>query len=161
MNDKGRTDIGFVLMGDGDALSEIRKTALEYGVDDRIIFTGWADSKTISTYLNVSDLGLMPEPKNSYTDNSLHNKVMEYMAHGLPIISYDLKEAIKSAGSAGVFVLDNDSIKFGQAVMELVDDDTRRKSMSDLARKTAVQDFNWEKSGEKLLEAYGYLGFKI
>lgn len=154
VNDKDRKDIGFVLMGDGDALESIKQAAVDYGISDRIAFTGWADSETISTYLNLSDLGLMPEPKNGYTDNSLHNKVMEYMAHGLPVVSYDLKEARRSAGEAGVFVSDDDPIRFAQAVIELVDDEDKRKSMSELARKTAREKFGWERSGKKLLEAY-------
>ncbi|NTU66622.1 MAG: glycosyltransferase family 4 protein [Candidatus Moranbacteria bacterium] len=159
VNDKNRTDIGFVLMGDGDALPEIKKTALEYGIADQVFFAGWADSKMISTYLNISDLGLMPEPVNSYTVNSLHNKVMEYMAHGLPVVSYDLKEARKSAGSAGVFVSGNDSIKFGQAVLELIGNAGKRQEMGETGRMAAKENFTWEKSGQKLVEAYRYLGF--
>lgn len=161
VNDKGRTDIGFVLMGDGDALSEIKKTSLEFGIADQVFFAGWADSETISKYLNASDLGLMPEPKNSYTNNSLHNKVMEYMAHGLPIVSYDLKEAKKSAGSAGIFIPGNDSIRFGQAVLELIDNPERRQKMGESGRTAAKENFTWEKSAQKLLEAYQYLGFEI
>jgi len=160
VNDKNRTDIGFVLMGDGDALSEIKKDALAYGIADHIFFAGWADSETISKYLNVSNLGLMPEPKNSYTNNSLHNKVMEYMAHGLPLVSYDLKEARKSAGNAGIFIPGNDSIKFGQAVLELIDSPKKRREMSEAGRTAAKENFTWEKSAQKLLEAYKYLGFK-
>lgn len=156
VNDSKRADVGFVLMGDGDALSSLKRTAAEYGLSDHVFFTGWADSETISTYLNIADIGLMPEPKNSYTDNSLHNKVMEYMAHGLPIISYDLKEAKASAGEAGIFIPDNDSIEFGQAVLKLIDDDSLRSAMKKASEEKSKQ-FDWENSGKELVRAYDYL----
>lgn len=157
VNKRGRRDIGFILMGDGDDRDRLEDMAKKLGVDSNVIFTGWADSEIISTYLNMSDMGLMPEPKTEYTDNSLHNKVLEYMAHGLPFVSYDLKEAKIAAMEAAIFVENDDEINFGQAIIDLIDDAALRREMGEWGRKQVLKNYNWQGSTKKLAGIYEFL----
>lgn len=153
----GRKDIGFVLMGDGDDFDRLKKMAKKFGIESNVIFTGWADAKVISTYLYISQVGLMPEPKNDYTNNSLHKKVLEYMYAGLPLVAYDLKEAKRSAGDAAIFVKNNDEIKFAKAVMQLIDDPGLRMVMGKRGKERVEINFREESSREELLSAYEYV----
>lgn len=150
---KGRRDIGFVLMGDGDEKNTLENEARRLDIEGYMVFTGWADSKMISTYLNASDIGLMPEPKNNYTDNSLHNKILEYMAAGLPIVAYDLQEAKRAAEKSGKFVKGNEE-DFGEAVLELLGDKKQRIQMSAWGKEQVEKSFNWKNSADSLLETY-------
>ena len=54
--------------------------------------------------LSTADLGISPDPKNPLNDLSTMNKTMEYMAFGLPVVAFDLRETRVSAGDAGVYV---------------------------------------------------------
>jgi glycosyltransferase involved in cell wall biosynthesis len=153
----GRKDIGFVLMGDGDDFDRLKKMAKKFGIESNVIFTGWADGKIISTYLYSSQIGLMPEPKNDYTNNSLHKKVLEYMYAGLPLVAYDLKEAKRSAGDAAIFVKNNSELKFAKAVLQLVDDPGLRMVMGRRGKERAEINFREESSREELLAAYEYI----
>ena len=54
------------------------------------------------------------------------NKVIEYMAMGLPIVSFDLVEARVSAGDAAVYVPANDELAFARAIDALLRDPERR-----------------------------------
>jgi glycosyltransferase involved in cell wall biosynthesis len=153
-----RTDIGFVLMGDGDDFEHLVEMASEYKIKDNVLFTGWADAKIISTYFFTSQIGLMPEPKNDYTDNSLHNKILEYMSAGLPVISYDLKEARVTAGTASLYVKNNNEKEFARAVVSLIDDFTLRQLMSVESKKRSGSYLFSQASAQKeLLRAYASL----
>jgi glycosyltransferase involved in cell wall biosynthesis len=153
-----RADIGFVLMGDGDDFERLEKMAAEYKIENNVVFTGWADAKIISTYFYASQIGLMPEPKNDYTDNSLHNKILEYMSAGLPVISYDLKEAQKTAGTASLYVKNNNEKEFAKTIIELIDNADLRKKMSAESKKRASNYLFTQASSQKeLLCAYDSL----
>jgi glycosyltransferase involved in cell wall biosynthesis len=157
VNDFGRKDIGFVLMGDGDDFDRLRKMAKKFGIESNVIFTGWADAKIISTYLYSSQVGLMPEPRNDYTNNSLHKKVLEYMYAGLPLVAYELKEAKKSAGDAAIFVKNNDELKFAKAVLRLIDDPGLRMVMGKRGKERVEINFREETSRAELLAAYEHI----
>ncbi len=150
-----RTDIGFVLMGDGDDFERLVKIAKEYKIQDNILFTGWANAKIISTYFYASQLGLMPEPKNDYTDNSLHNKILEYMSAGLPVVSYDLKEAKKTSGEAAIYVKNNNEKEFARVIIDLTDNINLRQEMATESRERASDYlFSQAASQKELLRAY-------
>jgi glycosyltransferase involved in cell wall biosynthesis len=157
VNEFGRKDIGFVLMGDGDDFDRLKKMAKKFGVESNVIFTGWADAKIISTYLYNSQIGLMPEPRNDYTNNSLHKKVLEYMYAGLPLVAYELKEAKKSAGDAAIFVKNNNELKFAKAILQLIDDPGLRMVMGKRGKERVEINFREESSREELLAAYEYV----
>lgn len=157
VHDWGRRDVGFILMGDGDDYERLRRMAEDLRIADNVIFTGWADAKKLFTCLFVSAVGLMPEPKNEYTDNSLHNKVLEYMAAGLPVVSYDLKEARRSAGEAAVFVEGGDEQKFGAEILQLLENEPLRKEMGAIGKSRIKKMFRISYAEQELRRAYATL----
>jgi glycosyltransferase involved in cell wall biosynthesis len=95
MQERGRDDIQFVLSGYGEKDSELRTMA---GGLSNIVFTGWVDGAKISVLGEISAVGLA-----AYTQSApqgLPNKLYEYMAFGLPMVS-SLK------GEAEEFVVGN------------------------------------------------------
>jgi glycosyltransferase involved in cell wall biosynthesis len=162
VNTKKRTDIGFVLMGDGDDLENIKTLVKDYNLDKNVIFTGWVDKNQMADYLLNSQIGLMPEPQNDYTHNSLHNKVLEYMAAGLPIVMYELKEDQKTTKEAAIYIKKEDPIAFGKAIIKLADDEKLRKKMGNYGKKRFKSEkygFRYQKN--KLIEAYSSLNRDI
>ena len=51
----------------------------------------------ITHWLSSADLGVTPDPMCEFNDRSTMNKTLEYMAHGLPVIAFDLTETRRSA----------------------------------------------------------------
>lgn len=99
----------------------------------------------------------MPEPRNDYTNNSLHKKVLEYMYAGLPVVAYELKEAKRSAGDAAIFVKNNNELEFAKAILRLIDDPGLRIVMGKRGKERAEMNFREELSKEELLAAYEYM----
>ena len=62
------------------------------GIDDYVEFTGFIPDEDLVRYLSTADICLDPNPSSPLNDVSTWIKVMEYMALGKPIVSFDLKE---------------------------------------------------------------------
>ena len=77
-------------------------------------------------YLSTADVCLSPDPLNPLNDVSTMNKVMEYMAMGRPIVSFELREARVSAGEAAVYAPANDESEFAKLIARLLDDPEER-----------------------------------
>ena len=83
----------------------------DLGLDDMVEFTGRVPDEFVQRCLSTADVCLSPDPKNPLNDVSTMNKVLEYMAMGRPIVSFDLAEARVSAGDAAVYAAANDEAR--------------------------------------------------
>ena len=108
-------------------------------------------------YLSTADICLDPNPSSPLNDVSTWIKVMEYMALGKPIVSFDLAETRISAGKAALYVAPNDEIAFAKAILRLMDDPDERSSMGEYGRIRVREDLNWSVSSRNLLRAYSRL----
>jgi glycosyltransferase involved in cell wall biosynthesis len=152
-----RTDFYCVLIGDGDSRAELMRDAVELGMSDYVRFTGFIPDDDLVRYLSTTDICLDPNPSSPLNDVSTWIKVMEYMALGKPLISFDLKETRFSAGPAALYVPPNDEAKFAEAIVELMDDPAKRKQMGECGRARVESDFGWHVTSRNLLRAYEYL----
>lgn len=73
-----------VICGVGEKLDALRARAS--GCAD-VVFPGWVDRKQIWTLMNLADVGMAPYLGGMGFEQSVPNKVVEYLAAGLPIIS--------------------------------------------------------------------------
>src|SRR5262249_1083401 len=80
--------------------------------------------------------------------------VVEYMALGRPIVSYDLRESRVSAGTAAVYARPNDVVDFAFRISQLLDEPERRKAMGRVGRCRFETELSWGRSEEQLLAAY-------
>ena len=69
---------------------------------------GRVPDDTVLDVLSTAAVGLSPDPKNPLNDVSTMNKTLEYMAFGLPVVAFDLKETRVSAGAAASYVESGD-----------------------------------------------------
>jgi glycosyltransferase involved in cell wall biosynthesis len=155
--DLGREDFMCVLIGDGDVKQEMEALNAELGLSDLVKFTGYIPDETVMQHLSAADICLDPNPSSPLNDVSTWIKVMEYMALGKPIVSFDLKETRTSARDAAVYVTPNNERKFAEAIALLMDDPIQRAKMGAFGRHRVETELNWDVSGRNLLNAYRYL----
>ena len=82
LQERGVDNIQFVLCGDGDyrATWEARSSGLT-----NVIFTGWVDASEIAYMARISSIGLAAYAAGA--PQGLPNKIFEYLAAGLPVLS--------------------------------------------------------------------------
>ncbi|KWX66505.1 glycosyltransferase family 4 protein [Mycobacterium sp. NAZ190054] len=153
----GREDFHCIFMGAGDVLPEMVALSEELGISDIVEFPGRVPDAFVERCLSTADVCLSPDPFNPLNDVSTMNKVVEYMAMGRPIVSFDLTEARVSAGDAAVYVPGNDERGFAEAVDMLLQDPERRRSMGELGRRRVEDELSWEVSSRNLIRFYDRL----
>ncbi|MFF8955340.1 glycosyltransferase family 4 protein [Streptomyces sp. NPDC014894] len=150
----GRTDWHAVFVGGGDAFDAMVELSRRLGLSEHVRFTGRVPDADLVRCLSTADVCLSPDPRNPLNDVSTMNKVLEYMAMGRPIVSFDLREARVSAGDAAVYAPDDDEGEFARLIALLLDDPERRARMGRIGRERIGGRLSWRNSQTALLAAY-------
>ncbi len=154
---RGRSDVHFVLLGDGPELASLKELAVKLGVAEYVTFTGWANADVFVPYLNTADVCVGPDPWNEFNDKLTMNKIMEYMAVGKPIVQFDLVEGRFSAQDAALYAEQNNAVDMAEKVLQLLDDPLARKQMGDCGRERIEAKLSWQHEVPNLLAAYATL----
>jgi glycosyltransferase involved in cell wall biosynthesis len=144
VHELGRRDISFMFMGAGDSYPDLVALRDELGLQDYVELPGRVPDSFVAKVLSTADLGLCPDPLNPLNDVSTMNKTMEYMAFGLPVVAFDLRETRVSAGESAVYVEPNDVDLFAKVVVGLVDHPELRAPMGEIGRERVVDELAWE-----------------
>ena len=71
------------------------------------------------------------------------NKTLEYMAFGLPVVAFDLKETRVSAGDAASYIASGDVAAYAKAIVDLLDDPDKREAMGKAGRLRIEEELGW------------------
>lgn len=151
---RGRKDILFALVGTGDQKKDLLAQHERLGLGEGVRFTGFISEEDLSDYLATADLGVAPDLNGPLNDVSTMTKIMDYMSMGMPVVSFDLKEARFTAGEAAAYVKENTGEALGDMIIELIDDPERRAQMGPIGYERISGPLSWEKSAANLLEVY-------
>lgn len=153
----GRDDLHSIFMGSGDTFDEMVDLARQLDLDDCVEFTGRVPDEFVQRCLSTADVCLSPDPHNPLNDVSTMNKVVEYMAMGRPLVSFELTEARVSAGDAAAYAPANDEAAFAELLDELLDDPERRARMGEAGRARVESELSWATSRRNLISCYDRL----
>jgi glycosyltransferase involved in cell wall biosynthesis len=157
VHDLKRTDVSFTFMGSGDSYDDLVALRDELGLQDYLELPGRVPDETVLDVLSTAEVGLSPDPKNPLNDVSTMNKTMEYMAFGLPVVAYDLKETRVSAADAAVYIESGDVPGYARAIVELLDDEERREAMGRTGRLRIDAELGWSYQREAYVGVYDFL----
>ena len=153
-HDLKRTDYHCVIMGHGDSLANLKQMSRELKLEDYVEFTGFIPDEDLLANLSAADICVDPDPSSPLNDVSTWIKIMEYMAYGKPIVSFDLKETRYSAQEAAIYVKPNDERRFALAIAKLMDDPALRSQMGAFGRARVERELQWHRVGRNLVSAY-------
>lgn len=151
---KERADIKFIIVGKGPHLQNVIAQSMKMGIGKYVFFTGYVSDKELYEVLATSDVCVNPEFRNDFTDKSTMIKIMEYMTFSKPIVQFDTAEGRLTAGDSAVYIRENDTGKFAEELIALLDDPERRKRMGTLGRKRVEERLEWGKQKQYLQDAY-------
>lgn len=154
VQEHGRRDILFVLIGSGPEHPHMVRLAERLGLQSHVRFTGRIPDADLLRYLSTADVCVNPDRVNEMNDKSTMNKIMEYMAVGKPIVQFDMTEGRFSAGEASLYARPNDPRDFAEKILELLADPHKRQRMGEFGRKRMENELDWRFSREALVRAY-------
>lgn len=82
---KGEADL--ILVGGGEQDHELRALVDTLGVRDRVQFTGFVNFDNLPKYLSAADVAINPMHRSLVSNAAFPNKVIQYMATALPVVS--------------------------------------------------------------------------
>jgi glycosyltransferase involved in cell wall biosynthesis len=151
---ENRKDTHFLLVGSGPVLPDLQATVARKNLTPFVTFTGQVSHSEVAAYLSSADVGVAPDPKTPMNDSSTMIKIFEYMAFGLPVVQFDLKEGRRTAGPAALYAAPNDPIDFAHQLTRLLDSPELRQELGAHGRSRIEERLNWGSEKEILLHAY-------
>ena len=149
-----RDDFHVLFVGGGPHQPAIRAYALDQGIASISHFTGRVSDEALCRILSSATLGIDPDPKTPWSDQSTMNKVIEYMFFGLPVVAFDLHETRVSAGDAGAYAEANSDSALAGLIGALLDDPAQCAAMGTAGRARVRDHLAWDHSVAPLLAAY-------
>lgn len=139
-----------VIIGDGPAFKNISKSISSFGLENKVIMSGWLNHKDINEHINCFDVAVH-HYANPYM-NPL--KIFEYLSAGLPVIAPNIPN-IRTAFKDGLDLLitkaDEESLI---ANMEyIMNNDEIRTQLSNKQNliKEVRNNYTWHKYAERIL----------
>ncbi|MEM1583000.1 MAG: glycosyltransferase [Candidatus Bathyarchaeia archaeon] len=85
-----KENLTLIIVGGGKYLSNLKNTASDLKINDRVLFAGWVPYESLSQYLCRAKVGVVGRPfiKNIEYLYTIPVKVYDYLAAGLPIAGY-------------------------------------------------------------------------
>jgi glycosyltransferase involved in cell wall biosynthesis len=149
-----REDILFVLIGGGTELPMLKALAAQLDLQRFTRFPGRISDEEVAAYFSTASMGVAPDPPTPMNDKSTMNKILEYMAFGLPVVLYDLTEGRRSADGAALYARNVEPEDFAQKVLSVLDSESLRAELAARGRKRIEDTLNWELEKRELLAAY-------
>jgi L-malate glycosyltransferase len=143
-----RSDVDFVLVGDGSLRVELENLSVRLGIGNRVHFSGW--QRDVRPFLSIFDLGV-----NCSANEGMSNAIMEYMAFEVPCIVSKAggnTELIKNGVNGYTFELDDDR-ELARLILNLLENPEIRKDFADKAKRFILEECNFD----KMLDAYNRL----
>jgi glycosyltransferase involved in cell wall biosynthesis len=127
-----RDEIQFVLCGDGSKLADVRKRARDL---NNVVLLGRVNTAKMSAALSLADIGLAAYSASAL--QSLPNKVFEYLANGLAIVSSLRGEVAQllERHECGITYRAGDAIDLARQIIALAADRSRRELLQRNARQ--------------------------
>jgi glycosyltransferase involved in cell wall biosynthesis len=147
--------VGFVFVGRGSAVEQIRQKALAYGLDN-ILFFDEIDPDEIPGLLAQCHVGLVALDPRHRNDN-IPGKFLAYMQAGLPVLANinagnDL-ERIINENDVGKVVNDNSLEKLTQFASELIADENSDLMVGERCKSMSASAFSSEAAVKQIIKA--------
>ena len=149
-----RKDFYCVIMGSGDSLEDLRALTKDLHLEGYVEVTGYVSEEDLMSNLSAADICVDPDPSSPLNDVSTWIKIMEYMALGKPIVTYDLKETRWSAQDAALYIKPNNELEFAEGIAKLMDRPDLRSQMGEFGKQRVHRELKWDVVGQNLLRAY-------
>jgi glycosyltransferase involved in cell wall biosynthesis len=159
LRDRG-TPCRVVIVGRGRDDAIVRRDAEQLGLGPDIVeFTGFLPHPDAMARLAHADVGVNPIHRNEKHDTTLPNKLFDYMALGLPVVTSDSvpsARVVKSSRCGEVFS-SGDPVSLADALARLADP-VRRVELGRNGQAAIRSIYHWERDFENALTGLRTIG---
>ncbi len=141
-----------LLIGDGPQYDEIQKLVGEYGLTDKVVFTGKVKHEDVAPIMKLAQVALVNPRLSPASAAQSPLKLFEYMAGGKAVIAPDVPniQKIMTHGEHGLLIPPNDADHLAEAMYTLLSDQATSQKMGNVAQEKALAEFSWDKTVERI-----------
>lgn len=142
---KKQEQYNFVIIGGGRYFDYLKKLVVKKNIEESVVFAGWVKHNEIVQYIKKCDIGIIPHLPTKHNNLTLPNKVFDYMAIGLPVLSGNLLpvKSILEETHAGLIFDDQSMDSVVHQLLKLKDKKIRDQFGIN-GKKAVIQKYNWE-----------------
>lgn len=149
---QGVVDFELIGEADGDVRGEIEQAHR----DGLVTWTGYLPNDEALARIAGAAVGLSLLSDTPNYRQSLPTKVLEYLAHGVPVVTTPNRQAAEIVrgvdGDAGLVVPYDDAAAAARAITWLLADEQRRIEMSVLGHAKVSEHYDWNEHGKRFVE---------
>ncbi len=142
-------DVHFLIMGYPDPAS-YHRYAEALGIADHVTLPGRILYRDAHAYLSLGEVAVAP--KMSMTEGS--GKISNYMAMGLPVVTFDTPVSREILGDIGVYAALGDVNDLAAKLETVLEDASLAERLGISGRQRAIADFSWEQSARNIDRIY-------
>ena len=148
-----RVSVKLMIVGEGPALSDLRKLSHQLKIRDNLIFTGYVSNENTSAYYNAADIYFFFSKRKE----GLPFSVLEALSCGKPVISFNtgsLQDAVITDYNGYLYPFNIDFDVIVSKVREMTTDFNLLSRLSQNARKHAQLNYNKKKMIEATIRCF-------
>lgn len=156
-------DFKIILVGDGSLRPALEKMTENLDLRSQVIFEGWQPMSKLSSYLEVSDVAVIPHYKSVQTDNSSPNKLFQFMAFGKAIVASNcdsIARVIREA-DCGLIFKSGDANDLAHKILELWQNRELSNKLAANGRRALYEKYQWKQTIKTLIGYYRNLELQI
>lgn len=151
---KGYDNIRYILVGDGEMLSELKRMVKEYNLHKEVIFYGRVPYKKVPIYINSVVVVVVPKTQRNKIIGLSPLKLYEYLACAKPVIGSrinGLTEVIEE-GNCGYICEPDDPLDLASKIIQAYNERHLLEEMGKNGRILVENKYSWMATAEKVSE---------
>ena len=140
---KNNKEVKLMIIGDGNRKKFYERLVDDFGLGERVIFTGWIDNKKLADYYNLGSVFVLPSTERT---ESFGIVIAEAQACGLPAIvsNWPGSRLTIEDGKTGLLVEPKNENDLTNKIIRLLNDNDLRQAMSRKAIVRANEKYSWD-----------------
>lgn len=137
------------IQGNGDYLPDLKKLAIELGVNESVVFTDFSPAEKLVDFVLHGDVGIIPYGYDGFAEYVLPTKAYEYAWMHRPMIASDTPAIHAMFRSESIILCDPTKPEsFAEAMVDLYQHPEKRERMIDNAAEDYTP-YRWELMAER------------
>ncbi len=151
--------VHFDLVGGGSYVENIKSLIAELQVQDNVTVHGYKPYTQIRDLYESANIALIPHVKSGHTDNTIPNKIFQYMYAEIPTIVSNCNPLVRIINEtrSGLSYHYDQPEELAAIVADLYEHPEKLDEYIKHGRQAVIDKYNWKVDGRKLVEFYAGL----